>query len=201
MEFPLPTDPERSVLAPDEVVIWRGGPDPNVTFAPQDAWIEVGAVVFLLLCITFVTLTIVGGAPVSFILLASAITLFAIYGAVGRFFYKRYDRRRTTYLVTNRRALVIRRSGADVRSVPSSQAPTLIERRVDGRHGTLRWGTKGPATSIADLLSSERGSERFAGTYYPAWSQETGVSFWDVPEFEELLAAMAQARTSPSDSG
>jgi hypothetical protein len=58
------------------------------------------------------------------------------YILVGRFLYKRFDRRRGVYLLTDRRALVIRQSGREITTTPV-RSPSVIRRRRDGIHGTV----------------------------------------------------------------
>ena len=60
---------------------------------------------------------------------------------------------------------------------------------MDGKHGTLRWGGRASAENIGDLLSNFRGSGWLAGTYWPGGSDSAQMSFWDVEDFDALLAA------------
>lgn len=182
----------QAVLAPDEIVLWQGGPDPSVTFARQDVFLELGAFVFTSLAVV----VFVGsfGTTVSFQILTGGILGFALYCVAGRFLYKKYDRRRTVYAVTTKRVLVLRNKGLDVTSVPSSERPRKVERHNDRVHGTMSWGTSGYAESIGELMSVRREPGWIRGTYWPSFGGSEGVSLWDVEDFDELLNAVSVAR-------
>jgi hypothetical protein len=189
-----------SALKPGESVIWSGGPDPTTVFAPQDGILVPGSVVFLLVAVAVFAGGIAGSAALAFLVPVGVIVILALYAAFGRFFYKRFDRRRTAYLVTDRRAIVIRGRSPEVRSVPISTPPNRTERRVDGKHGTLRWGGPASAENIGDLLSNFRGSGWLAGTYWPGGSDSAQMSFWDVEDFDALLAARTRSRSHEGKS-
>ncbi len=182
-----------SVLEPGESIIWSGGPDPKIVFAPQDAFTVPFSVLFLG-CASFMMVgSIFGGAPAVFVGLCGLLFAWAAYNAFGRFVYKRWDRRRTAYLITDRRALVVRRMGSDVRSVSIAMRPDLVEVRTNGTHGTMRWGAPGPAESPQEWLSPGRIYGRWAGTYWFASADSADLSFWDVAEFNNLKRAQVQA--------
>ena len=61
-----------------------------------------------------------------------------LYLVVGRFFYKRWDRRRTRYAITDQRVVIIRSAGRDVKSGALAE-PNEVKRRRDGEHATFVW--------------------------------------------------------------
>ena len=125
----------------------------------------------------------------------SAIVLCALYAACGRFLYKRFDRGRTAYLITDHRAIVIRGRRAEARSVPITTSPNRTERCVNGRHGRLRWGGSAPAQNFGDLHYNARRFNWLAGTYRPGSSDSAQVAFWDVEDSDALLAARTRSRS------
>jgi hypothetical protein len=92
------------ILDDGERLLWQGGPRPGRIFAVQDVFL----VPLSLVCaagVVMLNLVIPGTSwPVRMFALASA-----AYVTVGRFVYKRVVKSQTTYLVTDRRALVCRR--------------------------------------------------------------------------------------------
>jgi len=181
------------VLEPGESVIWSGGPDPKVIFAPQDVLAVPFSIFFLSIATVVFLGALIAGAPAGFVAAVGVLVGLAIYLAVGRFFYKRYDRRRTAYVITDRRALAIRQNGADVRSVSIGDRPSHVELRADGTHGSMRWGGLGPAESPRELVSMQRRTGWLAGTYWSRGDDLATVSFWDVADFNGLKQAQASA--------
>ena len=98
-------------------------------------------------------------------------------------------------MITDRRAIAIRGRSAEVRSVPISTPPNRTDRRMNGRHGTLRWGGSAPPERVGDLLSNARHSGWLAGTYWPGGSDSAELSFWDVEDFDALLAARTRSQS------
>jgi hypothetical protein len=188
----------RAVLRPNEILLWHGEPDSSVTFAEQDIFREIFAALYVALALTGLLVAIVAGAPPSFQIFTGVILVYGLYLLVGRFFYKRFDRRRTIYAVTDQRALILRRDGRELSSEPSTRRPSNSERRKDGVHGNMSWGTPRPAETVGDLMATRRASQ-WGNTYIPMYASSAGLSFWDVKDFDSLVKAarVASARHSP----
>jgi hypothetical protein len=124
------------LLDPGEQALWRGGPDPKVLFVPGDAFIVPFSVLWAGFSFFWEgTLASTRHPPLPMLIFGAAFNAVGLYLLVGRFFYKRFDRRRTTYVLTNRRAAVVRNRGRQVIST-SIGAPSLVQWRRDRRHGT-----------------------------------------------------------------
>ena len=100
-----------SQLLPGEQVLWQGRPYPGFLFRP----IEAVLIPFSLLWAGFAVFwnTSVwsisgGGAPVGFKLFGLPFLLAGLYITVGRFFVDQWLRRRLSYVVTDRRILIVK---------------------------------------------------------------------------------------------
>jgi len=182
-----------SVLEPGETMSWMGAPDPKVIFAPPDVFLVPLSAFFLAVALVVFIGAILAGAPTPFVMLVGFGLAATLYAAIGRFFYKRYDRKRTAYLITDRRALAVRRNGTDVRSVEISQRPSHVDLRVDGVHGVMRWGGPLPAEDLGQLIAFSRRLGLAAGSYWPGTSDQAAVSFWDVDDFDALRQARSRS--------
>jgi hypothetical protein len=78
------------------------------------------------------------GAPGFFVLWGIPFVIVGQYFIWGRFVYKRWDRRRTVYAVTNQRVLVLR--GTTLQSMFISQLPGMNETTRPDGSGTLDFG-------------------------------------------------------------
>ena len=124
-----------------ERVLWRGAPDPSRIFSKED-----------LLLIPFSLLW--GGGAIAIAVSAARhglvsgdvilvpFVLVGLYMIAGRFVAKHWERRRTRYAITDRRAVVVRSAGRLVSDTPVT-APMKVERGRDGRHGSVAWTLPG----------------------------------------------------------
>jgi hypothetical protein len=110
----------RSYLAQDERILWAEQPDPNKIFSLIDIYyIPIGIFIglfmtvweglaFYALLVTFLeTGEIIHPLIIIFPLVGFPFFLFGLYFMFGRFFYKRWRRKRTFFAVTNKRVLVL----------------------------------------------------------------------------------------------
>ena len=179
------------LLEPGESIVWVGAPDPKVIFAPQDV-VLVPTSVFVLVAGAFVFVgSSLAGAPWMFVALTGAFFAVAVYAAVGRFLYKRIDRRRTVYLITDRRAVMARKNGSAVQSVPIGERPNRGDLRADGKRGVVRWAAMRSPESLGQLVSFRRQYGWAAGTYWPGGVDPADLSFWDVSDFDAIKKALS----------
>jgi hypothetical protein len=169
-----------------EHLLWRSGPDPSVTFSKQDRVLVPFSLLWGGLAITWGLSSSSHGFNVGD-LFGIPFVAMGNYIVAGRFMYKRWDRGRTRYAVTNRRAVVVRSHGRQV--IDSSvTAPTTVERRRDGRHGSVIWALPGAVV---------RGDEEMTrGSGWPGASQARSgeFGFFDVDDVEGLLTVVNRCR-------
>jgi hypothetical protein len=198
-------DSGHSWRQPGERVLWEGGPDASVVFSKQDLFLVPFSLLwggFAIFWEAGVTSTgwsfgTVWGVP---------FVAVGLYLIVGRFFYKRWDRRRTRYAITDKRAVLIRSEGRQVREADVATAPMQTERSRDGRHGSIIW------TLTGVLPQGQRPYASWSGRMNtPAFLRGTGwplvernmtseMAFLDVEDFDDLLQAVNQFR-QPSPVG
>ena len=131
-------------LAPHESVRWTGKPAQGLLFRASDALM----VPFTLLWCGFAIFWEAGAS-------ASGLTMFSLWGVpfvlvglymvVGRFFYDAWLRSRTSYALTDRRALIL--SGAFEQKLTSVELSTLTELHYkpgSGGQGTIVFGPEAP---------------------------------------------------------
>ena len=183
---------ERRWLQPNEQILWEGEPDPKVIFAKQDRILVPFSLVWAGFALFWETgVSMAGFFPGS--IFGLVFVAVGMYMVVGRFFYKRWDRRRIQYVVTNRRALVLRSGGRSFQEAPIVFAPMQVEIARDERHGSVIWSL--------DALSGRQtggfGRVGNKGTMSSIWLIGTGwpgsgsnripvVAFLDVTNFEGL---------------
>ncbi len=179
-----PRDLDVPLLA-GERVLWTGGPDPAKLFEPADVFIVPFSVAWGGFAIFWMVMALSMGAPLPFAMFGLPFVVLGLHLMVGRFFVRRWQRRRTTYVLTDRRALVIR--GGTVHAEPAGNGPSRIRASGDGRH-----------------LSVEFDSARAGTVLVGRWRIETdertpGVAFEAVADVAGLRAALARSAASPQD--
>lgn len=101
-------------LMPSESILWTGQPDPRIRFTKGDIFFipffTIAALTFLMMWVGTMFAAFSSDAdrpsPIFAITLA-AFPLFGLYAAVGRFYYKKWRKKRTFYAVTDKRALEV----------------------------------------------------------------------------------------------
>lgn len=162
-------------LAVDEYIVWTGHPDPAVVFGPQDLLLVPFSVLWAGFAVFWELGVVSSGAPLFFRLWGVPFVLIGAYITVGRFFVKRWTASRSTYVLTNRRAVaVLPRKTVELRM----PGPAVTVRRSrNGTHATVGFGS-----SI-----SGRGGWWLSGT-----TTAHEVEFRDVANPDDLLRALDQ---------
>jgi hypothetical protein len=186
---------ERWWLQFNEQTLWEGTPDPTVIFAKQDRIL----VPFSLLWTGFALFWETGASVAGWFpgaIFGLVFVAVGLYMVIGRFFYKRWDRRRTQYVVTNRRALVLRSGGRSLQEAPIVFAPMQVELARDGRHGSVIWSLDQASGSSRFVNRGTVSSTWLIGTGWPGSgsSRTPAVAFVDVTDFERLIDVVNQVR-------
>ena len=133
-------------LGPDERILWRGKPVRIRLFEAKDLYMIPFSLLWAGFAVYWEFSAIQSGAPFFFRLFGAFFVIVGLYITVGRFIYKSYILKRTSYAVTNERILINRNGKIDVLSKSALPSYT-ITRREDGS-GTIRFHTSRAAYGI-----------------------------------------------------
>ncbi len=105
-----PRDLFKHELLPDEDVVWYGQPDPSIIFSRADLIVIPISLLWAGFAIFAFTVTLGAALAGDFgglisLLISGPLVVMGIYIAIGRFFWKRWLKRRTHYAVTSRRVV------------------------------------------------------------------------------------------------
>lgn len=136
-------------LQPGEVVLWSGAPDPRRLFIPWDLFL-VPAGLALAGAVVIVPLQTRG---LDLVLLIAIVAV--AYLLIGRFFFKIRRKRRTRYMLTNRRALILWPRKTIPFDLTEPTAHMEIQRSA--RHCNLKFTTDDPRSygrAAAELFAN-----------------------------------------------
>lgn len=184
-----------------ERIVWQGSPDPAVSFSKGDIFL----VPFSIFWTSFIVFWEVADYRAGWVFGGVFGIPFLIVGAyfvVGRFFYRRWDRRFTRYVLTDRRAVILRRKGQSLQEAPIGASPVRIERSARTGRGSIIWSSPAQPQRFTWSRRLGGGVSRplLAGTGWPGTSQLSGVAFVDVDDFDPLIRALNQLRAPAPDS-
>ena len=131
-----------------EEIVWTGRPDPSVNFDRRDltlipfsiAWAGFAIFATAGFVSGYVEAVESGGQPGSFLFLALAagFSLLGLYLLVGRFFNKRWNKRRLYYALTDHRVLILKTATTPpVLAVPWDKVPAIGKAEGFGGTGTV----------------------------------------------------------------
>jgi hypothetical protein len=185
--------PLQSRLRPGEQLLWLGQPDPKVWFTTADLYLIPVSILWCGFAIVWeVGASREGGVPNIWGIPFIAAGLYLVF---GRFFYKRYQKKRTAYAITTQRALVVTGKRALLDS-PWGLQPISVRRSRDGRHATVILDSTGMRASGR----RNRSTPGNTGTDIGPWRADPPVAFYDVADPELMLAALGQVRGSTARS-
>lgn len=170
-------------LRPGERLLWSGRPDPDVRFAPADAFLVPFSVMWCGFFLFFEVDALRSGGQRFFVLWGVPFVVAGIYFVYGRFVYKRRLKLRTAYGVTSNRALVAL-GDTSLHDSPLKHVPTSVRRFRDGSHASVTFGN--PPGDFISRAYANTGMEFFGRGSPP-------VAFYDVADVQALLAALERA--------
>jgi hypothetical protein len=183
----------QSYIQPGERILWTGQPDPRRLFGPKDLFLVPFSLMWGGFAIFWEGLVLFGmasgsdGPPIFFVLWGIPFVLIGQYFIWGRFLFKRWDRKRTIYAVTNQRVLVLR--GRSLESLFLNQLPNINQSsRADGS-GTLEFGAS--ASPFGPGAWADTGLEFFN-------RGRGGPAFRDIPDVMRVYRLISDARTGSS---
>jgi hypothetical protein len=173
----------RQDLLAGERILWQGQPDPHVIFAPGDRLLIPLSILWGGFAIFWEASVLSDrgqdqGAPLFFVLWGIPFVAFGLYFIFGRFFYKAYRKRRTSYAVTSRRVLILtmlRRR--QLQAAFSDSIPAIAKSiRADGV-GSLVFGNVSWVNNMYANTGLE-GMGRYKGS--------APMAFYDIPDAERV---------------
>ena len=178
-------------------MLWEGAPDPSVVFSKQDFFL----IPFSLLWGGFAIFWEIGVSASGWgfgTIWGIPFVLVGLYLIVGRFFYKRWDRRNTSYVLTDRRAVIVSAKGRRVLDADVRSAHMQVE-RGPGSRGSAIWSLPGSPTWGGSRLGSFNTALLARGGGWPMANRfgSGEVAFLDVPDFDRLFAVIQQLRAAP----
>ena len=138
----------QTYIQPGERILWTGQPDPRRLFGLKDLFLVpfslmwAGFAIFWEGLVLFGMASSSGGPPVFFVFWGIPFVLVGQYFIWGRFLFKRWDRKRTVYAVTNQRVLVLR--GRSLQSGFLNQLPNINQSSRGDGSGSLEFGVGAP---------------------------------------------------------
>jgi hypothetical protein len=183
-------------LLPGERLLWRGQPYPGKVFMPADAVLVPFHGLFLALAIFIGVAGSRTGAPAFMSALLLVFVVLGLYLTVGRFFVKAFRKSRTTYAVTDQRAII--RTPWSTREVRLGTAGIELATTGSGRHLTVIFSNPTLGRRGGSLFTQAWANEQFrnsgmevfgAGGHSPA--------FYDVADVDGLRAAIEPALNRP----
>ena len=129
-----------SWLSQGEQILWRGKPERYSLLNKKDSLMIPFSIAWCGFAIFWELSVIITGAPFLFRLWGIPFVCVGLYMVFGRFLYRRYQLRHSTYVITNRK--IIRKVGGKIDMLQSFALPPMeVEQREDGS-GTIHFSRK-----------------------------------------------------------
>ena len=162
-------------LSTGERVEWVGRPDPAKHFTRGDVYLVPFSILWGGFAIFWEAIAIRGGGGF-FALWGVPFVAMGLYLIFGRFIYKANRKRRTIYVVTDRRVMTIVRGrrGESVEATYLSAIPSISTSAVSNGRGSVELGPSSPASA----WSANNGMEFFAR----GQAASAGVGFYDIED-------------------
>ena len=169
-------------LLPGESILWTGRPDPRRLLSSADWYIVPFTLMWGGFAIVWEAGVIFYGAPPLFVLWGIPFVLVGQYMIWGRFLYKRWDRSRTGYAVTNQRLLALR--GSHLRSMRLSLVPSINQSTRPDGGGSL------------DFAASHYPTGYWANAGMPGFDRSrAGLAFYDIPDVAGVHRLIAEMQS------
>lgn len=179
-----------ALLTPGERLLWEGRPDPEKHLAPGDVFLIPFHALFMVFVIVFITLIINTRPPLLAMIILGVFVLVGLYALVGRFFVKYLAKLRTTYVLTDRRAII--RGPWSTRDVWLASA--LVETRLSrsGAHLSVIFRSTGSARG-GRALTQQWGNELLRNTGIEGFASGLSPAFYDIADVHGLQQGLRTA--------
>lgn len=190
-----PVGQVRKHVRDDEVLLWHGVPDAEVWFTAEDARLIPYSIVYCGIALFVECMAISHGVPVGLQLWGIPLVAFGLYWLAGRFWYKRYRKRRTAYAITTYRAMIVGPRSFDELPLPGQ--PVEVRRSRDSRHASVtftgaRLSARKPAWEWGRPRGYVPGPNTGMDPVFPGVPRP--FAFYDVASPNAMLRALEQAR-------
>lgn len=177
-------------LRPGEQLLWAGRSDPAVLFTGRDAFLVPFSLLWCGFIVFWLTQAISSGAPWFFGLFGSLFALVGLHLLVGRFLVKRHRKQTEAYAVTDRRVFIT--NGRSTRETGVGRT----DRSVHWSKGRTRCSVEWQGGSSSPFGFGGAGVQQvYANTGLDGFFGPRTIAFWDVPDGQELIAALDRAGT------
>ena len=123
------------MITAGEQILWKGTPGKGHLFLPSDLFMIPFSIFWCGFAFFWEFTAITMGAPFFFALFGLPFIGVGLYITIGRFIWKIYIRKRTTYVITNRK--IIRKQGSRIDTLEKSAIMTTDIRPYEGGYGTI----------------------------------------------------------------
>lgn len=187
-------------LLTGERLLWQGEPDPRKLFMPADAFLVPFHGATLALAVVFTVVAIGTGAPTFILVPISIVLVVGAYLTFGRFFVKTFRKTRTTYAVTDRRAII--HTPWSTREVRLNTAGMELMTTGSGGHLTVIFSDPTLGARGGPVLSQGWANEQFRNSGMEMLRGGHSPAFYDVADVAGLRAALESfIQQAQPDSG
>ncbi|MBQ4560873.1 MAG: PH domain-containing protein [Clostridia bacterium] len=128
----------RNYMVGDEYILWKGKPEKGSLFTAQDLFMIPFSILWCGFAVFWFVSAIASGAPIFFSFFGLPFVAVGLYLIFGRFIHTAYLRKRTFYVVTNKKIIRQRGSKVDTLSINNLPPMTLVAHK--NGNGTIRFG-------------------------------------------------------------
>ena len=177
-------------LSSGERVEWVGRPDPAKHFTRGDVFLVPFSILWCGFAVVWETIAISSGGGVLFALWGIPFIALGLYFVFGRFVAKASRKRRTIYVVTNRRILTIVRGrrGESVEAMYLTSIPNISTSAASNGRGSVEFGSSSQAGWYANTGMELLGRSR---------SADSGIGFYDIEDADSVADLVARLRDAP----
>lgn len=125
-------------IAGDEYILWKGKPETGNLVTSRDVALIPFSIFWCGFAIFWEMSAIAGGAPFFFALFGLPFVGIGLYMLFGRFIWTSYIRKRTAYVITNKK--IIRLRGNKIDMLEGKSLPSIHVEAYKNGMGTIRFG-------------------------------------------------------------
>lgn len=128
----------RPYLVNGEYILWKGKPEKKNIFTSADVFMIPFSILWCGFALFWEITAIMSDAPFFFAIFGIPFIIVGLYLVFGRFIHAAYKRKRTAYVITNKK--IIRRQGKKIDMLDGKTMPPMyVDIHKDG-NGTIRFG-------------------------------------------------------------
>ena len=166
-----------------EKLLWAGKPRQGLLIKPSDIILIPFSLLWGGFAIFWEYMAISGGAPFFFALFGVPFVLIGIYLIIGRFFYDSWNRKNTSYAVTNKRLII--KSGVINKTISSFDIQSLSNLNVTEKPNG--WGS-----ILINSYSFQ--NQLFKNSGWPANTKQK-AAFEMIPEVRKVYRIITESQS------